>query len=212
MKKLVVSIIGAVVMMASLTFFSTNEASAATESYKVKSTVNVLNIRAKASTKSKIIGKLKKNQTLLFQYEIYDKPFYAVRYKGKIAYVSSDYSKKVKPKNKWLGSYINDSYSGSGARYDMNVYKKTSTTLYFLSRTIIRTGMSDGHNWDFEFNNYYGKAKITSTNMAQFNSKGCKATFKIVGNSIKIYEKSKAGSCDYTGFGTYDNQIPIYRK
>jgi len=192
-----------------------DNAQAATYTLKVKSTASVLNVREKPSTKSKVVGKLKKNQTVAMRYVDYGKGFYEVIYKGKKAYVSMDYAVEVKPNERWIGSYFNQGYSGTAVSTELYVYKKTSNYIYFVSRTGYRYnptgGDLAGYQMPWKYSNYYGKAKLISSTNASFSSKSCKATLKSVGKTIRVYEKSKIDSCDFTGFGMYDGYY-AYQK
>ena len=219
MKKIIIAVLGLLLLL-SLATPSYAKKDTVTYTLKVKSTGSDVNVREKPTTKSKILGKLKKGQTLAMRYENYGTGFYEVVYKGKKAYVSMDYAKEVKPNQRWIGSYYNSSYSGTGISTKLYVYKKTSNNIYFLSRTGYRydptNGDLAGYEMPWKFSNYYGSAKITSSTSASFSSKSCKATFKSVGNTIRVTEKSKAGSCTSTGlemyYGDGDSHSGEYEK
>ncbi|MGE7780578.1 SH3 domain-containing protein [Peribacillus sp. NPDC097264] len=215
MNKCIVGIVLCFVMVFGVSHSDDVQAKGKTYTLKVKSTTSVLNVREKPSTSSKIVGKLKKNQTANMRTVNYNKGFYEVIYKGKKAYVSMDYAEEVKPNERWIGSYYNSYYSGSGVITDLYLYKKTDHYIYFVSQTGYRydpTGNLSGADMPWKFNNYYGKAKVTSTTKASFNSKDCKATFKTVGKTIRVEQKSKGDSCDFTGLGIYDRQGGAYEK
>ena len=181
-----------------------------TETYtlKVKSTGSNVNVREKPSAKSKIVGKLQKNQTVPMRTISANWGFYEVIYKGKKAYVSMDYATQVKPNQRWIGDYNNQYSTGSGVLTELFVYKKTPTHVYFVSFTGYRYdptgGKLSGAEMPWKYNNYYGYAKLTSSTTATFNSKGCKATLKSVRNTIRVNETSKEGSCNFTRMGMYE--------
>ena len=106
----------------------------ATSTLQVKATANVLNLREKPSTTSKVVGKLKKNQTVAMSTVFYSEGFYEVIYKGRKAYVSMDHAEEVEPNERWIGNYFNQYYSGSGVITELYVYQKTSTYIYFTSQ------------------------------------------------------------------------------
>jgi uncharacterized protein YgiM (DUF1202 family) len=187
----------------------------ATYTLQLKTTVSVLNLREKPSTTSKVVGKLKKNQTVAMSTVFYNEGFYEVIYKGKKAYVSMDHAEKVEPNERWIGSYYNSNYSGSGASTELFVYQKTSSHIYFTSQIGFRydpIGNLSGAEMAWKFNNYYGKAQLTSSTNASFSSNGCKATFKSVDKKILVYEESEEASCDFTGLAMYDGYGGAYQK
>ncbi|MGO4890484.1 copper amine oxidase N-terminal domain-containing protein [Anaerobacillus sp. MEB173] len=117
----------------------------------------------------------------------------------------------------WLGQYYNLGYSGTGVITDLYVYKKAPESISFVSQTGYRYdptgGQLAGYQMPWEFNDYYGEAKLISNNTASFSSGSCKATFELVGESIRVYEISEEGSCDFTGLGIYyDDEYSAYIK
>lgn len=89
MKRMLASVLTVVLALSS---FAGLQAEAATKK-SVKSTVDSLVIRQKATTSSKKLGLLYKNQTL--SYKAKTGNWYKVSYKGKTAYLSASYSKVV---------------------------------------------------------------------------------------------------------------------
>lgn len=73
----------------SLPLFQTKTAEASA-AYTYESTVNHLNIRAAASTKSKVVGTLNKEDKVEI-IRIYQNGWTSVKWKGKTAYISSKY-------------------------------------------------------------------------------------------------------------------------
>ena len=161
------------------------------------------------------MGKLKKNQTVAMSTVFYSEGFYEVIYKGRKAYVSMDHAEEIEPNERWIGNYFNQYYSGSGVITELYVYQKTSTHIYFTSQIGFRydpIGNLSGAEMPWKFNNYYGKAQLTSSTNASFSSNGCKATFKSVDKKILVYQESEEGSCDFTGLGMYDDSGGAYQK
>jgi 3D (Asp-Asp-Asp) domain-containing protein len=89
MKRMLASIVTVVLALSS---FAGLQAEAATKK-SVQSTVDRLVIRQKATTSSKKLGLVYKNQTL--SYKAKTGNWYRVSYKGKTAYLSASYSKVV---------------------------------------------------------------------------------------------------------------------
>lgn len=173
------------------------------ETWKIKSTVSSLEIREKPSLNSKIIGKLKKDQTVpveilnAFYNEEYNLRFHRIRYQGKKAYVVGKYTKEVKSNEKWFGAYGNAAASGSGLEVSLYIYKKTPSYIYFVSQ--MNEEISDSRRIT---KNYDGKAKLTKNNEAVFKNGSCSAKFKLVENEIHIKTNGKCfslGLYDYVG-------------
>lgn len=214
MKKIIMFLLGLLLLLS----ISTPSYATYTATYtlKIKSTGSNVNVREKPTTKSKIIGKLKKNQTVTLGYLNFSEGFYEVIYKGEKGYVSMDYAKEIKPNQRWLGQYYNSGYSGTGISTELYVYKKTSKNIYCVSRTGYRYDPTNGELAGYEmlwrFSNFYGSAKLTSSTSASYSSKSCKATFKSVGSTIRITEKSKESSCNSTGLEMYYGDGGAYEK
>jgi len=90
MKRIMVSVLALVLALSS---FGSLEAAAATSQKKVKSSVQNLLIREKASTKSKKLGMLDKYETITYKGK--SGVWYKVSFEGKTAYVHTKYSKVV---------------------------------------------------------------------------------------------------------------------
>ena len=210
MKKIIVSLVTFfAVAILSLTLID-QTADAKTEVLTAKSTVNVLNIRQKPITTSKIVGKLKKNQSIAVKVPYKKNGFHEVVYKGKTAYISAEYSDVISPKNSWIGNYTNLGYTGSGVLTQLSIYKKTTKYIYIASHVGSRydptNGKLSGAEMPWEFRTYYGKATITSKNSASLTKGTCKMTLNKVGNSIRVFKKS--GSCNSTYLQPYDGAYP----
>ncbi|WP_397538238.1 SH3 domain-containing protein [Rummeliibacillus pycnus] len=213
MKRIISTIIMLIFLSLISIPFNNQQVSAKTETLKVQSTVDDLNIREKPSKKSKIIGKLYKNQSLPLKVLYKDNTFNEIVFKGNTAYISADYSNVINPKTGWLGNYWNDYYSGSGQRTELNIYKKTTDYIYLSSHIGMRYEPSNeklyGYQMPWEFKTYYGKAKLTSKNTAVLTKGSCKMTLKSVGKSVRIYKKS--GSCQSTYLKEYNGKS-VYKK
>ncbi|WP_096200261.1 copper amine oxidase N-terminal domain-containing protein [Bacillus sp. FJAT-45350] len=130
--------------------------------------------------------------------------------------IGGDGTGSIQP-SAWLGQYYNSGYSGSGMSTALYVYQKTPESISFVSQTGYRYdptgGQLAGYQMPWEFNDYYGEAKLTSNNTASYSSRSCKATFEIVDESIRVHEISEEGSCHFTGLGIYfGGDYSAYRK
>lgn len=84
-------------------------------------TANSLNVRAKASTDSKILGVLSKGKSVTIEDE--SGKFYKTTYNKQIAYVSKDYISRTKPASYWVGIVTANA---------LNIRQKPSTTAKIL--------------------------------------------------------------------------------
>lgn len=160
------------------------------------------------SEKAKIVGKLKKGQKLDVIYDVEDKGFYEVLYKGKKAYISNKYAQVVKPhKNaKWLGQYYDQINAGSGYYPNLTVYKQTNNKVYFASYEGQRTVAKNGYDWAYKYKLYKGTATIVSTNKASLKINGYKGTWTLKGNKIIPTQNAEK----YVSDGDFQAVVPEY--